>query len=198
VNDDERWEAWCADFDEAIKELHALFHTRYMWKVVVLELMAQAVPRQHVATQNYFVRTYVHTMASPIRRETDRDSRTTSLGRCLAQLIACPHVATRERYRELIKHENQAELAGFFDTFAGPGQLHIDPAKVEADHQRLEAAAKPVKRYVDKVIAHRERGGKEQKILISFDDINNVLDVIAEIAEIATTACGPPVSAWAG
>lgn len=187
--DDARWERWCDDFDEVEREVFALFHTRWMWRAII-SLMANGVPdKQYTVVQNYFVRTYVATICTAIRREADLDSRTTSLARCLHSLIECPHFATRTRYVALARAAHpdadpgiDAEMAKGFDRFAPDGGEYLDPALIEQAITDLAVKAQPIKQYTNKVLAHRERApGDLEKLTPSFETINAALDGLGEI-----------------
>lgn len=188
ITDDDRWSAWCADFDDVEQEMTALFHTRWMWKTIA-GLVDHAVTEQYVVVQNYLVRTYVTTVASAVRREADRDDRTTSLARCLQALIDCPHFASRSRFRALIDEKVDAKLAeeiarDGFDLF-GPGSAEfVDPSVVSADLERLHAAAAPIRKYTNKVIAHRERRpGQVERVSVSMPQLDHALDVLGDITK---------------
>jgi hypothetical protein len=76
-SDNERWDAWCSDFDEVEREVFRLFHTRWVWRAIT-SLMANGVPtRQYMIVQNYFVRTYVGTVCTA-RYAPRSDARPTS------------------------------------------------------------------------------------------------------------------------
>ena len=187
-SDDERWANWCADFDEVESEVISLFHTRWMWRAIT-DLMNNGVPeRQYVVVQNYFIRTYVATVCTAIRREGDRDTRTTSLARCLQALVDCPHFGTRTRYLALAReaHANSGftdtYLASGFDRFAPDGSETVDPTIVEQALGRLSTSSALVKKYTNKVLAHRERpSGVVEELTLTFDDINDALDEIGRV-----------------
>lgn len=189
VTDEQRWQAWCKDFDEVEREIFTLFHTRWMWRAIT-SLMTNGVPANHyVIVQNYFVRTYVGTVCTAVRREADLDSRTSSLARCLQALIECPHFATRARYvAEATSRRDEdgsawtdAEITGSFDAFALLGSECVDPAVAQEALDRLASAAAPVRRYTNKVLAHRERGGDVQKLAPSFEVINRAVDELGRV-----------------
>lgn len=188
-SDTDRWDAWCRDFDEVEREVFSLFHTRWMWRVLI-SLMENGVPeRQYVVVQNYFLRTYVGTVCTAIRREADIDVRTSSLARCLKALIECPHFATRTRYQEIIRERQPDEdlyqrAIALFDVFAPSGGEHIDPAVPEAALRQLADAAAPIRKYTNKVLAHRERRpGDVERVSVTFGEINAALDEVGRITK---------------
>lgn len=190
TSDDERWTRWCADFDEAEGEIISLFHTRWMWRAIT-GLMNNGVPqKQYVVVQNYFIRTYVATICTAIRREGDRDTRTTSLARCLQALIDCPHFAARTRYLEAARATHadndfdDAYLVSGFDKFAPDGSETIDTDVVELALQRLTESSASVKKYTNRVLAHRERApGDVEELTPTFGDINTALDEVGRVMQ---------------
>jgi len=183
-DDTERWDAWCRSYDDVYQEMLTLFHTRWLWRTII-EMLQHSDAKQYATVQNYLLRTYVSTVCTAIRREADRDSRTTSLARCLQMLIDCPHFATRTRFNELLDATTAPELAEErarrgFDQFASSGQEALDVSMIQRDLESLQNAAAPVKKYTDKVIAHRENTqGGTKRANVSFDQINDALDVMA-------------------
>ena len=189
--DEDRWTAWCTDFDEVEREVFALFHTRWMWRAIT-GLMNNGVPdRQYTIVQNYFVRTYVGTVCTAIRREADNDTRTSSLARCLAVLVECPHFATRARHVDAARQQRDTsgaairddELGVTFHPFAPGGGDHIDPDVAAGALHRLTSAVAPVRKYTNKVLAHRERNGVVEELTPSWSEINHALDEVGRITQ---------------
>lgn len=183
-----RWEQWCSDWDSVESEVFTLFHTRWMWRAITT-LMEAGVPEgQDRHVQNYFVRTYVGTVCTAIRREVDRDSRTSSLARCLQVLIDSPHLATRRWFTLEAQRERDAtgtalydaEIGSSFDRFAPDGGDYLDPAVAEAALAQLVAAAAPIQKYANKVLAHRDRNGNAADLTPSWEEINHALDTVGE------------------
>lgn len=186
TTDDELWQAWCADFDDVEHELMTLFHTRWMWRTII-ELM-KSVPEQYVVVQNYMLRTYVATVCTAIRREADRDARTTSLARCLQGLVDCPHFASRERWvSTALEHgdgDDRQRATRGFDEFGGTTGEFLDRDLVQSDLERLHVLAGPIKKYTNQVIAHRQRRpGDVEAISVSFQEINTALDGLGALAQ---------------
>jgi hypothetical protein len=158
-----------------------------MWKTIVQMLEHAKVP-QYVTVQNYLVRTYVATICTGVRRECDTDSRSSSLAGCLEALVACPHFASRERYRSLLSSELEArdarEAEAGYDAFAPDGESSLRADLVGADLAQLKVAAQPVRRYTNKVLAHRDRAEsrKPEPISLTFDEMHEALDQVGLIA----------------
>ncbi|MFL6164293.1 MAG: hypothetical protein ACJ74U_18990 [Jatrophihabitantaceae bacterium] len=189
--DEERWTDWCSDFDEVEREVYTLFHTRWMWRAIT-GLMNNGVPnKQYTVVQNYFIRTYVATVCTAIRREADQAATTSSLARCLSALVECPHIATRRRWHGLaLAHRDEAgsgmsdhEVGRGFDAFAPAGENHIDPIIAQAALERLTSKVGPIRKYTNKVLAHRDRHGRIARVEVSFDQINEAMDEVGRILQ---------------
>jgi hypothetical protein len=159
-----------------------------MWKVLT-EMIDSPKVDTYTVVQNYFVRTYAATVCTAIRRESDNDSRTTSLTHCLQSLLASPESFTRERYIEQLALQTKDDRdtdywSSGFDRFAPNGSDHIEPGVVEASLDRLRLATVPVKKYTNQVIAHRQRtNGSVEPVSVTFGEINHALDELGAIVK---------------
>lgn len=184
----ERWRQWCVDWDDVENEVFTLFHTRWMWKAITGLMDAGFPPAegQDPYLRNYLVRTYVGTVCTAVRREVDYDSRTSSLARCLRVLIDSPHLATRQWFTaEARRHLSEtgsdfsdAEIERSFDRFAPDGGDYIDPDVAQAALDDLITAAAPIRKYTNKVLAHRDKTGKAAKLTPSWTQIDAALDAV--------------------
>lgn len=181
-----RWAQWCSDWDAVESEVFTLFHTRWMW-CAITSLMNAGLPEgQDRYVQNYLTRTYVGTVCAAIRREVDSDSRTSSLARCLQVLIDSPHLATRAWFvGEAQQHRGASgsaihddEIQRLFDRFSPDGGAYVDPMVAEAALIKLTASAAPIRKYTNKVLAHRDRDGKAADLTPSWVAINDALDAV--------------------
>ncbi len=62
---------------------------------------------------------------------------------------------------------------------------HVDPLLVAADMNSLRSVAEPVRDYVNKVLAHRERAvdGQPLVIKLTFDEVNTSLDEVGRVTK---------------
>lgn len=118
-----------------------------------------------------------------IRRQLDQGDDVATLARLLASIQKHPAVMSRERYiahhgKNLppnhIDHEE-------FDRFAGAGGPHVDPKIVEADLVELAAVAGPVKKYVNKHLAHFD--DKHPGVTATYGDLDASLDRLEALLE---------------
>lgn len=183
-----RWDAWCEDWDAVEVEVQTLFHTRWMWRSISGLIDAGMAGRQDVYVQDYLVRTYAATVCTAIRREVDSDSRTSSLARCLQILIDSPHLATRAWYAEQARTQaitagvvaRDLELADGFDKFAPDGGDYADSRIAQDALSHLLRAAAPIRKYTNKVLAHRDRTGRLQDLTPSWVEIDHALDAVGK------------------
>ncbi len=181
---DREWAEWSRYFDDVEHAMLTLFHARWMWHTIRGILDSSGV-EQYTVVQNYFIRTYTATVCTAIRREADDNPRTTSLKRCLRLLIKSRSSVTRERFTDLYcaaSGSDHAELDAHeaFRVFAPHGGDTVESATVNASLQRLDNAAKNVKKYTDEVLAHRQY---LEPVTVTFDEINHAFDELGEITK---------------
>ena len=155
---DTEWSAWARRFDHAEQDLYTLYSLRYMARVV-LGVAAHADVVKYPALDVYLHRTAVETICIEIRREVDSKDTTSGLRHTLQRLIDCPQLASRRRFQDLYTAsfpEADVDIDAAFDRFAAPGAAYIDVGRVAADLARLQEAAKPVRDFVNKRVAHRD------------------------------------------
>jgi hypothetical protein len=163
------WDSWVANTDAAFHHCMDLMWMRHMWRTTDRILVAADAPGSRTF-QNHLTSTYVFAICTLIRRETDVSTDSSSLVRQLAILRDTGGLITRFAYTG---PDSQ------FDVFAPSGSQVIDPAIVGRDLDVLRGAAKPVKLYTDKIIAHRERFGPNAPALeLQFSEIDHALAVI--------------------
>lgn len=155
---EKEWTAWCRRFDDSERGVYTLFHVRWMWRVVE-GISRHAHPDGYTELDNYLARTAIDSLALGVRREIDRDERTSSVAHVLERLIREPRMASRERYVEGVGQEapeDARDADRWFDAYAEPGDPYISVDRVQADIDRLKAAAGRVKTFVDEQVAHRQ------------------------------------------
>lgn len=162
----EQWKIWAEHMDTGFHHVFDLLWMRHMWKTTDTILSSASAPDSG-AIQNHLTTTYVIAICLLIRRETDRSNSTSSYTRQLSVLASNPGLVSRSTY---------AGCDGEFDTYAPNGAERIDPDLVRADIAVLSAAAKPVKTYTDKIIAHHERFGRNALLpTLDYGQIDSVL-----------------------
>lgn len=187
MNLDERWERWCERFGQADRDVRDLFHNRHVWVAITQMWMdnAEAIQLNNIV-QAWYVRLYVSTQCTGIRRECDAGTTTSSLENCLRELIKYPQMMTRARFEANVE-ANPEILVRFkevnkekFDWFTdSPTSDIVSPAKVEADIQRLRDAADATRKYTNKILAHREF--PPRAIKLSWADLDGALNVVGDV-----------------
>lgn len=169
--------------------MHTLFHSRWVWRTLI-EMLRHSEIKQYATMQNYMLTTYVATICTGIRRECDLDTRTTSLVRCLQMLVDGPRIASRERFIRSVEatvedRELWPGVSASFDVFAPGGLGYVESTLITADIRNLRSVADPVREYVNKVLAHRERGIDGQPLVIDlpFKEINAALDEVGRVTK---------------
>lgn len=184
---DELWQSWCNDFDAAQQDIQRLFHNRYVW-LTVNEMLQRTAPEIEFNTivQNWLTTLYANTQCTGIRRECDRDTRTSSLERCLRRLCETPAIADRARYEAGVRanpdtpEQHRALKMSGFDEFApAPGAPALDVARIEADLEELRTAVETTRIYTNKIVAHREVVGPS--ITLAWADLDLALNKVGEV-----------------
>ncbi|MFD8010489.1 hypothetical protein [Streptomyces sp. NPDC058955] len=185
--DDIRWQKWCANFDAAERDIKTLFHNRHVWNSIQ-DMWVVGGPNLQLNTivTNWFIRNYVTTQCTGIRRECDTDSRTSSLARCLRRLTEVPHMANRARYEasiladpEIAAEYKTIQIRGF-DMFAlTPDTGCLDQDPIEIHIEALHAAARATRYYTNKIVAHREI--TDEKITLAWTDLDQALNTVGRV-----------------
>lgn len=184
---DKKWQTWCENFDAAGRDIQTLFHNRHVWISIEDMWMRSGIEIQlNTIVQNWFVRLYVNTQCTGIRRECDYDGRTSSLVRCLQRLTENPRMANRARFEahvmsnaDIADEFKESRKRGF-DYFAlTPETGCLDQDRIEADIAKLHTAAETTRYYTNKIIAHREP--TTEKITLSWTDLDRALNTVGEV-----------------
>lgn len=184
---DQQWLSWAKHFDVAENEVFGVFYSRSIWRALSHVLDTSKV-EQYPVVRNYYLRTYVSTACSAIRREADTDTRTSSLARALLRLVESPKIVSRERFvtNYVIRFgaESEAMANNSFNSFAPNGGDAVESSVLQLGLSRLTDAAASVKAYTDTTIAHRQRPGLEtETITLSFDQLDHAINELGEITK---------------
>lgn len=179
AREDGLYEKWLRWLERIADELVHLATDRDMYRDVGEITKAADLPPSYFfdATNRWFAQT----QAMAVRRQTEVAEDSASLATLLDQIARHPEVLTRARYTGLYDNAEhwQARANASFDGLAGVGADTILPERITADLDRLREAAKPVKAYVDRLVAHHDR--RELTELPSFAELNDAIDVVLEV-----------------
>ncbi len=137
---------------------------------------------------DFLKESYVALMVSAVCRQTDTDSRSSSLINLLNTILdrSITENLTKEWYCQQY-HGNDGAMPGFmegigrgdFESHFGLGE-HIDSDIVNSDLKRLIEKTKEIKRYRNKRIAHRDSNDK-LVFDVNFNDLDAAIETIREI-----------------
>ena len=186
-DEDALYEKWLRWFEQISAETHTLFLYRDYWRG--LGEMTQA--NDDIPPSTIFDALgvwYGATQATSIRRQLDRDPRSISFRNLLADLSDHPEVMTRERHVGLWQDDDPREWAikawqreghANYDRFAENGNDAIDPARTNADLDRLDAIGQPVVVFVNKAVAHTDEEALGSTS--TYAELNAVIDELGEL-----------------
>lgn len=125
--------------------------------------------------------TYVSHMAMGICKEIDSDDKSVSLINILNKIFLNANVITKEwfskKYKSpLSKKHGENDFQNNFGTLD-----FIDPSIVYADAGRLLFYTKKIKKFRNKIIAHRDKKNKKLHIEVAFSELDDVLNLIKKL-----------------
>ena len=172
-----RWRSWAEPLRE---ELGNLFVSRELFRELASIVDANPGTLDPPTFLNWIRSNYVASIAIGIRRLTDTDKRSRSLGRLLVELYEHPGVLTREFHYSLYSTRTRELAQGAFDAAAGPRATDIPRRKVRSDLRAMEIAEQRVRRFVNKRIAHKGHP-RDLRRGVTFLELHNALEVVDSI-----------------
>ena len=124
---------------------------------------------------------YATTMAVGIRRQRDTDPDSVSVARLLQDLQVNAATVTRAWFASTYTSNPLGLVVGNrdFETFAPNGGLHLDPAIVQQDFDTLQSLTNPLKKYVDKRIAHHN--AKVRGVTATYGELDTALEELRRL-----------------
>lgn len=181
---DERWARWRSDITVAYADIVGLFHNRHMWKCFIEMLGSNSEIRHHTAVNDWLTRNYSTTQAVGIRRESYTTQGQVTLARVMADIEKFPTVATYDRFILGVDADLRDTVETVWHRWQPSGRAHISADVVAQDRELLREAAAPVRRYVSKRLAHRDRDERTDDQPLTFGDIDRALDQLGEMLKL--------------
>lgn len=179
VNDGlfEKWQAW---IERIYDEVVTLFAYRSFYRGLAEMTQANGA----IPASSFFDALgawYGVTQAMGVRRQTDTSSDGVSLAKLLDSMAAHPQVMTRERYLTLWGDRGHWQRRGNeqYDTYAGESASEIASERYEADRDRFQETARPIKDYVDRLVAHNDQ--RELDYVPTYVELNAAIDLLEEL-----------------
>lgn len=179
---DSRIEKWLSWIEDPIRnDVLSMYLRRDTYETVGRIVRDADLPPSYY--WEYLQDTYGETMSVAIRRQAEVSVRVHSLGQLINEVGEYSAHLTRTVFAEKwgIDNEYEGLVANktFNEHFAGGVGDHVDPAIPAADLAALTATAEKVKNYVDRHLAHSDRGGS--KDIPTFDEVHAAVDQIGEL-----------------
>lgn len=153
MNDNQCFAKWDKWLEKIYIDIQRLLINRYIFREV--QKIIEANPRIQIASSFYewMGSVYANDAVIGVRRQVDPDKRSISFARLLAEIRDNPQVLSRSRFVALYK-SNPSRGHRDFDGFAGQGNAHVDPAKVDDDLDQLKQQTQNLKKYANRRVAH--------------------------------------------
>jgi len=123
---------------------------------------------------------YLIDMTVTIRKLLDEDRRTYSLVVLLRELRDGAELITRRRFIGRSKGLMRTLLSEQFDELASAGANHIPKEVIDSDVAKLTRFRKPIKKFVDKRVAHLQRNAHQVRLKLG--ELETCIDLIHQIA----------------
>lgn len=184
----ERWCSWLRDSGRIRKDVYGLVYERQLW--IGFELLATA--NEHDRKNSLFFtwvrESYLTSIASGIRVQSDLDTRSISMARLLHLMARYPKAVTRTRYLEerdaASKESHYWDWANKgFDELAGTGNEYIDPAVPGHDLERLLEVAAPIRKIVNNSIAHANTDTNKFKGALRPERVSEAVDMLRDLVK---------------
>ena len=193
MKSDPKIDNWIRCLEIIEKEIYELLMLRYVfWE---LQNIIKTNPK--IQTDGYFYEwlgiTYSKTTSIGVRRQLDTRSDVITLGRLLSEIQRTPTILSLKRFENFYTKDlrNQTEEDRMFynfekkraekefKKFSGKLKTHVDPDCVSQDLTLLSKACKPILKYVNKRVAHRDK--KEFTTLPTYNDLNKAIDLLLDV-----------------
>jgi hypothetical protein len=157
---------------------------RFVWQQVQDMLKANSdLPASY--WWNFIKDTYATTQSVAVRRQADTHKEANSLGKLISEIKGDATTLTRDSWIGLWPDHDELLLLhaqqGWDRQWAGSVGGHLDPAIPEQDLDRLTVAAAAVRPYVDKQVAHSDKGAKPASFTLTVGDVHDAIDVIGDL-----------------
>jgi AbiU2 len=181
MTDDDRFKRW----GERILKIHEHILDAIVNRRIHNEVgeILQANPRLWRDNNSFFVwiaATYEASVLMAVRRQIDlHKDKPISLAWLLKEIIAYPHVLSRERFVSRYSPGSEGAANREFDHLVAPSANYINPDVVRTELCDLREQTKLIEDYTDKRVAHFDaKGPKDSPTVLQ---IHNVLDRLHEL-----------------
>ena len=179
MTDDERFEKWGEWILVIHEDVENAILNRHIRQEVAAIINANPRIQRPSAFYEWMAAIYSDSGLMAVRRQLDRDKQSISLARLLGEIVANPHVLSRERFISRYPPEFQKGAHDTFDRYVASGANHINPAIVQTELDNLYKKTQDVERCGTKRVAHFDRKGP--KNIPTFQELDDALEFIHEL-----------------
>jgi hypothetical protein len=186
----DKWHRWLKILDDQIYE--------FLWaRYIFLQIQAIFKKNRKLKNDDYFFEwlrlNFSKSISVAVRRQLDCDGSVITLGRLLFEIQQSPNILTYEHFESLFTagypqntdvekmfysvHQKIARRE--FNKFSGKNKKFVNPLMVCKDSAKLNEACAPIKRYVNKRVAHHDK--KTFTAFPSYKELYLAIDTIVAI-----------------
>ncbi|MGK7345579.1 MAG: hypothetical protein ACNS63_07200 [Candidatus Nitrospinota bacterium M3_3B_026] len=174
-----KWNGWIKDIEKDLTELLLSRHYyQELGEIVKSNSKLKADPANF---HKWIVKNYGISIAVGIRRQIDSDSRSISLKNFLQDVKKNLYCITRDQFligNKANQRSNDKIRNRYFDKLAGKGKKFVDSDIIQKDLCALSEKSKIIRKFVNKKVAHLDRGHAKLKNLPTYDDLDDTLDLM--------------------
>lgn len=168
----EKWQRWLDG--RILDEVVGMHFLRVVYRNVT-EIVTENDDLPNSVFWDYFRETYAISQSMSVRRQAEKGSRVSTLGRLIAEIAEHPEAVTRSSWLASLAGPD----AGGFDRYASADGSRLDPAIPAADLAKLEEAASDVKNYVDQYLAHSD--ARPKPVGLTFPELEAAMDIVGDL-----------------
>ncbi len=180
----QRWRTWLRVIHN---DIVTLTHNRRMMSRNMQIVQANPKLPTSNAVYGWMIDGYVALATSAVRRQIDHDPRVISFSHLLSSIQASPHAITRDWFVAQYVNLPPQMAHKDFDRFAPGSQKYTDSNLIASDLTNMENAARAIKVFVNKHVAHRDRrvalGKPSSATRVTWGELNKAVDLFGGLLQ---------------
>lgn len=175
---------WRRRFKGVMTQITDIAHNRRLYLQIRDVIDANPAIQVPSAFYDWMRIAYIVDQTLAIRRLVDFDKRTVSFVNLMQEIADHPEVITRTRfvhpYAQWMRDAGHRD----FERFARPGAARITPAIIQKHRRDLIVAQRPIRRFVNRHVAHRSQ--HPMRRLPTYAQLDTCIDLLERLAKTYT------------